>query len=194
VVVSAAVDSTFTFTISGVASNTTLPGGLVTSTTTTSTAIDYGVLSTAVNSSSTAAQLLSVTTNAANGFVVTVKQDQNLTSSTGADIDPFANGSGQATPIAWSYPTGTLGNEWEYGHFGLSSTDDYNGNEFGNGTLFVGNFATTTRTVFTHNGPSNGTTDDVGDAYVIYKIAVTTLQESAPDYTNTLTYVATPTF
>lgn len=193
VVVSAAVDSTFTFTISGVAADTAV-GNETTSTTTSSTAIDFGILDISAGASTTAAQLLSVTTNARNGFTVTVKQDQNLTSSTGADIDTFQDGSGQASPIAWVAPAGTLDQENTYGHFGLSSTDDLNGDEFGNGNLYVGNFATGTRAIFSHSGPSDGSTADKGQAYAIYKIAVTSLQEAAPDYTNTLTYVATPTF
>ncbi len=194
VVVTATVDTSFTFTVSAVPTGVQV-NGVTTSTTTTSTAIGFGTLSTAANASTTAAQRLNVSTNAANGFTVTVRQDQNLTSSTGADIDVFQDGGGAATPIAWAAPANTLGSENTYGHFGLTSDDATmaSGDEFGT-ALFAGNFATTSRAVFYHNGPSDGTTANIGSTTVAYRIAISALQEAAGDYTNTLTYVATPVF
>lgn len=192
VVVTASVATSFTFTVAGLASGTDVNGD-TTSTTTTATAIAFGTLDPTVNASTTAGQRLTVATNAANGFTVTIRQDQNLTSATGADIDVFANGNGNSTPTAWSYPAGTLGTENTYGHFGITSEDDLNTNEFGT-ALYVGNFATTSRAVFHHNGPSDGTTANIGTTDVGFKIAITSLQEAGTDYTNTLTYVATPVF
>lgn len=190
--VTASVDTSFTFTVSGLPSGTAI-NGVTTSTTTTATAIGFGTLDPTVNASTTAGQRLNVTTNAVNGFTVTVKEDQNLTSANGADIDVFKDGNGQATPVTWTYPAGTLGSENTYGHFGLTSSDDINASEF-SGAKFVGNFASTSRAVFSHNGPSNGTTANIGQVDVAYKIAITSLQEAGTDYTNTLTYVATPVF
>ena len=190
--VTASVDTSFTFTVSGLPSGTAI-NGVTTSTTTSATAIGFGTLDPTVNASTTAGQRLNVTTNAVNGFTVTVKEDQNLTSANGADIDVFKDGNGQATPVTWTYPAGTLGSENTYGHFGLTSSDDINANEF-SGAKFVGNFASTSRAVFSHNGPSNGTTANIGQVDVAYKIAITSLQEAGTDYTNTLTYVATPVF
>lgn len=192
VVVTAAVATAFTFTISGVPSGVEV-NGVTTSTTTTATAIGFGILPTAANSSTTAAQRLNVSTNAVNGFTVTVKQDQDLTSSVNNTINVFANGTGTAAPTAWSAPANTLGSTDTYGHFGLTSDDDINTSEFGT-ALFVGNFATTARAVFHHNGPSDGTTANIGSTTVAYRIAIGSLQEAGNDYTNTLTYVATPVF
>lgn len=192
VVVTAAVDSSFTFTISAVPSGVQV-NGVTTSTSTTATAIGFGILSATDNSSTTAAQRLNVSTNATNGFTVSVQEDQNLTSSTGADIDMFQDGTATAAPTAWVKPAETLGSEATYGHFGLTSDDDINSNEYGT-ALFVGNFATTSRAVFHHNGPSDGTSTNIGSTTVAYRIAITELQEAAADYTNTLTYVATPIF
>lgn len=192
VVVTAAVATSFTFTISGVPSGVQV-NGVTTSTTTTATAIGFGILPTAANSSTTAAQRLNVSTNAVNGFTVTVQEDQNLTSTAGSDIDVFANGTGTAAPTAWTSPSNTLGSEDTYGHFGLTSDDDINSDEFGT-ALFVGNFATTARAVFHHNGPADGTTANIGSTTVAYRIAIGSLQEAGNDYTNTLTYVATPVF
>ncbi len=192
VVVTAAVATSFTFTIAGLPNGTDV-NGITTSTTTSATAIAFGFLDPTVNASTTAGQRLTVATNAANGFTVTIRQDQNLTSATGADIDPFANGNGNSTPGPWSYPAGTLGSENTYGHFGITSEDDLNTDEFGT-ALFVGNFATTSRAVFHHNGPSDGTTANIGTTDIGFRIAITSLQEAGTDYTNTLTYVATPVF
>lgn len=192
VVVTAAVATSFTFTINGVPTGVQV-NGVTTSTTTTATAIGFGVLPTAANSSTTAAQRLNVTTNSTNGFTVTVQQDQNLTSTAGDDINVFANGTGTAAPTAWTAPANTLGSTDTYGHFGLTSDDDLNSDEFGT-ALFVGNFATTARAVFHHNGPSDGAAANIGSTTVAYRIAIGSLQEAGSDYTNTLTYVATPVF
>ncbi len=195
VTVTASVDTTLTFTVAGVASGQTINGETI-STTTTATAIGFGTL--ASGTPVLAAQDLTVTTNAQNGFIVTVRQDQNLLSSNGADIDTFQDGANTATPIAWTGPAATLGSENTYGHMGLTSDDtDLNANEFYSGAVikYAGNFfATTTRTIFSHNAPSDGTTQNIGKARVGYKIQVSALQEAATDYTNRLIYVCTPTF
>jgi hypothetical protein len=139
------------------------------------------------------AQDLTVITNARNGFAVTVIEDQNLSNGAGADIDMFVDGNANPTPTAWVAPTAVLANENTHGHFGLTSEDsDLNGDEFGV-ALYAGNFATTTRTVFAHNGPSDGVTPNIGYTRVGYKIEVSDLQAAA-NYTNQLIYVATPTF
>jgi hypothetical protein len=195
VTVTASVDTTLTFTVAGVALGQQINNETV-STTSQATTIGFGVL--ASGTPVVAAQDLTVTTNAQNGFIVTVHEDQNLLSSNGADIDLFSNGSALATPGAWATPTATLGNENTYGHLGLTSNDtDLNTNEFFSGSVikWAGNFySTTTRTIFSHNGPADGTTQNVGAARVGYKVLVSSLQEAATDYTNHLIYICTPTF
>ncbi len=195
--VTATVDTIFTFTVTGTPGGTDVNGiiGDTTGGTTTATTIPFGEL--IGGTASTAAQRLQVTTNASNGFVVTVAVDQQLTSSNLSDIDGFANGSYTSTPSGWTAPTGTLGLENEYGHWGLSSNDTtltaglsdlYSG-----GVNFV-SASTTSVEVFRHGGPANGSTTGTGSADVLFKIEVTNLQEAADDYTATLTYVATPVF
>lgn len=195
VTVTAAVDATLTFSVAGVASGQTINGETI-STTTTATAIGFGTL--ASGTPVLAAQDLSVTTNAANGFIVTVRQDQDLMSGNGSRIHLFNDGARVATPIAWAGPSATLGNVATYGHIGLTSDDtDLNGNEFYSGSVikYAGNFfATTTRTIFSNSGPADGTTQNIGKARVGYKIQVSALQAAASDYTNRLIYVCTPTF
>lgn len=193
VTVTAAVDTTLTFVVSGVANGQTVNGDAVTTaTTTTATTLPFETLSDGV--AKTLAQDLSVTTNAANGFVVTVSADQALSSATGADIDTFIDGADTATPVAWQAPAGTLGTENTYGHMGITSEDsDLNSDEFGS-ALYAGDYVANAREVFSHTGPADGSTADQGATRVGFKAEIDALQEAGNDYTATLTYVATPTF
>ena len=192
VTVTASVDTSLTFTVAGVASGQAVNGDAVTTSAgATATALPFGTLT--PGTAKTLAQTLSVTTNATNGFAVTVIQNQNLVSANGADIDTFKDGASTATPTAWTTPLGTLGTEATYGHYGVTSEDsDLNTDEFGT-ALYAGNLATA-RTVFSHTGPADGSTANKGQTRVAVKIQVTALQEAATDYNNRLTYVATPTF
>ncbi|HSE35196.1 MAG TPA: hypothetical protein VLB83_03660 [Candidatus Paceibacterota bacterium] len=194
VTMSASVDTSLTFTIAGVDAfpADTVNGDTITSTT-TATTIPFGTL--AVGVAKVGAQDLTVTTNARNGYQVTIKQDQNLTSSTGADLDVFIDGNGRVAPTAWVSPAGTLGQENTYGHYGVTSEDATlaAGDEFG-ASLYAGNFATTTRLVMYHTGPADGTTADIGATRVGFQIEITALQEAANDYTNRIFYVCTPVF
>jgi hypothetical protein len=191
--VTAKVNTTFDFRVFGLATSTTVNATSTTGST-TATAINFDVVS--ANVIETLGQRLTVATNARNGFVVTVEQDSNLESSTGADIDGFANGAYTNVPTAWSAPSNTLLNENTYGHWGLTSNDsDLNGGEFttGGGNRWVA-ASTTPRAIFSHNGPADGTSQDYGEVEVAYQIQITALQEAGDDYNTTLTYIATPTF
>jgi hypothetical protein len=75
----------------------------------------------------------------------------------------------------------------------MSDDTNLTGGAFGS-NLWVGNFSTTTRVVFSHATSSDGTTQNIGMTKVAYALQVGALQEAATDYTNTLTYVCTPTF
>jgi hypothetical protein len=193
VTVTAAVDTALTFTI-----NAVNPGVLIngTTTTATSTATTITLGTTTPGIPVIAAQDLRVTTNARNGFQVTVIQSGNLTSSNGADIDVFLANNGTGTPSSWQAPQTLLTNENTWGHYGLMTNDA----DLGVGVptfgpdQWVGNFATTTRLVFYHATSSDGSTQNIGMTKVVYALQVSALQEAATDYTNTLTYVCTPTF
>jgi len=189
--VTAVVNTIFNFVVAGTATSTTVNG---TSTTgaSTATTIPFGTL--APGGIYTLAQELTVATNAANGFVVTVEQDGNLESSTGADIDGFANGAYTNTPSAWSAPSNTLLNENTWGHWGLTSDDsNHAAGEFSGGDKWVA-ASTTPRAIFSHKDPADGVTQDVGSATVGYQVQITRLQEAGDDYNTTLMYIATPTF
>lgn len=189
--VTANVDTSFTFTVTGVATSSTVNGGATSTTgSTTATAIPFGTL--AAGTTSVLAQDLAVTTNAVGGFVVTVQQTQNLLSSTGADIDGFANGAYTNTPTAWTAPTAQVANENTWGHWGLTSEDDLNASEF-SGNKWVA-ASTTPRQVFQNGSSADGVTANKGKTRIGYQAQVSALQEAADDYATTLIYVATPTF
>lgn len=186
VTVTAAVQTIFNFTVTGLGSGLGV-NGATTTVVSASNEVPFGIL--AIDTPATAAQDLQVVTNAANGFVVTVKTDQQLTSATGADIDGFADGAFTATPALWASPTKTLGNEDTYGHWGLTSDDaDYFAAET------FASASTTPVEIFRHDGPVDGSTQGIGTTRVGYTVEITALQEAGDDYTATLTYVATPVF
>jgi len=189
--VTAIVNTSFVFTVAGLATSTAVNGTSTTGST-TATAIPFGVLT--AGQIKTMAQRLNVTTNARNGFVVTVEQDGNLQSSTGADIDGFRDGAYTNIPEAWgAAPLNQIGNENTWGHWGLTSDDtDLNSDEFGT-ALFVA-ASTTPRQIFSHSGPSDGVTNDIGSTTIGYQVQITPLQEAGDDYSTVLTYIATPTF
>lgn len=192
--VTASVDTLFTFSVAGTAAGTSVNGAHTTGGATTATSIPFGEINAGV--ASTAAQMLTVVTNAKSGFVVTVTSDGQLDSSTGADIDGYINGNYTTTPTAWTAPSATLGQENTYGHWGLTSDDAALTSGYTDlyGTGLYVSASTTPVEVFRHSGPSNGVGMGIGTTTVGYRIERSALQEAATDYQATLTYVATPVF
>lgn len=190
--VTASVDTSFNFSVSGLAAGTVV-NGTTTTGGTTANAIPFGLMQSGVGNASTSGQLLTVSTNASQGYTVSVQVDHTLLSSTGADIDLYND---TDVPTNWANPSGTLGQENTYGHWGLTTSDTdttaRGANEFTSDT-WIG--ATTTgRIIMGHDGPADGQTSGVGTSAVAYKIQITDLQEAGDDYEATLIYVATPTF
>ena len=195
VLVTASVLTTFDFIVTGTPTST-----VITSTTTTgytgSTTIPFGVLT--AFSPKLLGQDLQVNTNAANGYVVTVQKDRAFESSTGADIDDFAEGVFSDTPAAWNAPDNIIDQENTYGHWGVTSADqNTNGNraaEFTDNTFVSVGTSTAPTVVMAHDGPADGVTGGIGTTTVGYQVAITPLQEAGDDYSAILTYIATPTF
>jgi hypothetical protein len=193
VLVTAAVDTIFTFSVDGVNATGTVNQSPITATSSTST-LPFGKLDN--TASSTVAQQLSVSTNAALGFAVTVQVDQQLNSGS-ATIGGFINGTYTNTPTTWISPGGSISNPDSWGHWGIT-TDDATVAETDifdvatSGRRYV-SASTTPVTVFAHTGPADGSTQNIGTARVGYTAEVSALQP-AGDYTATLTYVATPVF
>ena len=186
VTISANVDSTFDFAILPVASGKSV-NGTTTSIGSSATSIPFGVLT--AGTSVIIAQELTVTTNAKNGYSVTVEQSGNIQSSTGADINKFVDGTAVSSPQSWVSPSPSLGDSTTYGHFGYTTEDGFGSN------LWAGDLsATVATTVMSHTGVADGSTPGIGSTTVGYQIEISSFQEAGTDYSNTLTYVATPKF
>lgn len=200
VLMTATVDATLNFTISGVNSGSSV-NGINCDQTTTSTSTPFGTL--VVNATTTVCQKLNVTTNADDGYTVTVEQDHDMLSDSGSTINSFNNAmdnTGSTTAGVWQPPLNTLDEEHTYGHMGLTSDDqDLNSlggyNDFYNSgdAYYAGFNDTDPMPVMHHDGPSDGTTTSIGEANVAYSTQVASLQE-AGDYESTLTYICTPTY
>jgi hypothetical protein len=192
VTVSASVDTSLTFTVSGTGSGVTVNGSpTTTSAVTTATTLPFDSL--VIGTSETLAHNIAVATNATNGFTVTTEISAPLASTLGDTIDGFANGSDTNTPAAWVGPAGTLANTDTYGHWGLTSDDTSAGRsaEFSSNTWVAA--STSPIIVMGHNGPADGLSVD-SVAQVGYQIEISALQEASDDYSTTLRYIATPTF
>jgi hypothetical protein len=189
VTVSASVDTSLTFTVTGVAASSTVNGSATTTaTTTSSTALPFGTVG--IQSSRVLAQDLTVSTNASNGYTVTVHQAGELQSTNGDTIDGFVDGSYTTTPTAWQGPAGLISDTDSYGHWGLTSNDSNilaRSIQFGSDQWVSG--STSPIAIMGHNDPVLATTTRVG-----YQIEISALQEASDDYSTTLRYIATPTF
>lgn len=193
--VSASVDTSLTFTVSGVVASSSVNGSPTTTAATSSNvSLPFGLLG--INQSKVLAQDLSVITNATNGYTVTVEQSTPLQSTTGAIIDGFIDGSNTVTPTAWQAPSANVADTATYGHWGLTSTDGTTSRsgpqEFSSDKWVSG--STTPIVVMGHTGPADGTTAGIGAARIGYQVQISALQEAGDDYTTTLRYIATPTF
>ncbi len=191
VLVTAQVLTTFDFTVYGLATSTDINGEATTGTS-GSTTLPYYVL--AADTPEVLGQDLTVATNAANGFTVTVQSDGLFRSSTGAVIDDFADGQ-IAAPAVWAVPGDDINDRTTWGHWGITSEDDnLSGGDVFINNLWTGVSSSSPTEVFYHDGPADGFTPNIGSTSVAYKVEITPLQEAGDDYNTTLTYVATPVF
>jgi hypothetical protein len=189
VLVTAAVNTTFEFTVIGNAGSDV--NGEAVTIPSSSTTIPFGTLD--AGDPEVLSQDLTVQTNAINGFVVTVESDGQLESSTGADIDNFVDNV-IGNPATWVAPDNDILDENTWGHWGVTSEDatTTRATEFG---LNEWQGVSTTPTIlFSHDGPADGVTPGAGSTTVGYQIEISPLQEAAQDYSAVLTYIATPTF
>jgi hypothetical protein len=193
VIVSASVDSSLTFQVSGVASGQTVNGSPTTTATgTTATTLPFGTLP--ITGSLTLAHDLAVTTNAKNGYSVTVEQTGALQSTLGATIDGFIDGSNTTTPTAWQGPSAQIADTDTYGHWGLTSEDGTTTRsaQFTSDTWVSG--STTPIVIMGHTAPADGLTAGIGASRIGYQIGISALQEAGDDYSTELRYIVTPVF
>lgn len=203
VVVTATVDAILEFNIYGTSSEVAVKN-VTTNVTTTPNSIAFGTLP-LTPSSSIAAQELGVRTNASDGFFVYVFQDQDLTSAAGDKIHCLADGTCVSwnSTQAWSAPSGNLNDENTWGHFGFTSEDTRVQTDgtcststtgtYGDQTAdkWAGFSGTSQAPVMCYPRPFDSTSG--GRVKIGYRVEITALQP-AGEYTNTLTYIATPTY
>lgn len=187
IAVSATVDPTFTFTVAGVTSGGTV-NGATTNVTTAANTIPFGTMSS--GSPKIGAHDLTVITNAANGYTITVKGLTNPVLQSGSNnIDEFSGTN--ASPTNWSAPAGTSPSV-NTGYFGYTTND---------ATLGTGTAAR-----FTTSGPNwaGTTTSPLEVAYSATGVTTETTRvgwqaevnglQPAGSYNGTVILVATPTY
>ncbi len=194
VTVTGEVATYFDFSINGVdAGQVVNADATQTFSTTTATSVPFGTA--APSTEYVLAQDLAVTTNAVNGFMVTVEASGELQSSSGATINSFSDGTSVAIPGVWTAPSATVGAPNTYGHWGLTSEDiTLSDNDSFGTALYAGNFINNPREVMYATTSANGIAPHSGSTRVGYKLEVSVMQEAATDYTTSVTYVATPVF
>ncbi len=194
VTASGAVETYLGFSVGGVPLGEGVNGDLTLTTgTTTATSVPFGLVT--YETEYVLAQDLFVTTNAGNGFTVTVEASGDLASDAGATIDSFTDGSALAVPAPWSQPAADTGNTDTYGHWGVTTEDNSlaDGDSF-DVARYAGNFIGVPREVMYATSSADGTTAHIGATRVGYKLETSVMQEAAREYRTTLTYVATPIF
>jgi hypothetical protein len=192
--VTGAVNTYLSFAVNGVDAGESVNADLTpTSGTTTATSVPFGIVS--PDTEYVLAQDLVATTNAVNGFMVTVEARADLTSGSGATINSFADGSGDSAPFLWQPPSAVVGNTDTYGHWGVTTQDATlsDNDPFGN-ALYAGDFIATPREVMYATSSADGTTEHIGSTRVGYKLEVSVLQEAARDYQTEINYVVSPVF
>jgi len=191
IAVTASVDPTFTFTVAA-ANSGTVNGATINVTSSTANTIPFGTLS--PGSTKIAAHDLSVTTNATNGYTITVKAaaDPPLSdSATSENIDKFTGTN--ASPTAWSSPAGTS-KSVNTGFFGYTTNDSSLGTGTADrftsagGNKWAGPTTSPLEVAFSSSGTPTAETTRVG-----WQAEVNSLQPPG-SYTGTVVLVATPTY
>lgn len=173
------VDTSITFSISGVSSGQTIEG-VTTDIATTDTAAAFGELT--INQVKEGASLLDVTTNAASGYTVTVAQTDNL--QTAQNVVFTQVSSTNESPSAWpgSVTKGAYGYHSGDNGLGTGTPDRFQSNNT------FAKFETAAKEVAYSNQAVTGDQN-----YIVYSIEAGPAQE-AGNYSHTLLYIATAIF
>jgi len=184
VTVTANVPPSLTFTVTGVNMGVNV-NGAVTNIESTSDNINFGVFTGADDK--VGAQDLTVSTNATNGFVVTIQKENDFASS-GSDTIADFTGTNDS-PTTWASPNGTQS------YFGYT-TDDYTLSQTETNRFNSNKWAkvdTTPYEVMYHTDPINGVTQGQGTTRIGYQMEITNLQP-AGIYQTKIMYICTATF
>lgn len=182
--VTATVDPTFKFTVTGVAEGVTAHG-IQSSVTTTPTTLPFGNLDVGIPKYATHA--LWVTTNTQGGYTVSSMMHDQMTGVYDVNnIDPFT--SDWSAPTIWSQPDSQVRNDntgWIGAHI-----DDLDVANWANTTdILFGGIDNTENVVMQKGSPDSGLTPN----YVTYAIEVDQFQP-ADAYEGTIMYNALPTY
>jgi hypothetical protein len=206
VLVSATVNPSLTFQISGVAAATT-KCGVSTSVTTTATAVPFGDITT-TGAFYDAAHLLAVSTNATSGYVVKVAEDDELSADTNGDGTPDtiisdttcdgANCSA-TTPGRWNT---TTTNGWGYSLENSTSTVPFqysttsgncSGGSYCAKQLACNNSTNCSSVTAAQQIGSSSAPSSTQQLYVCYRLNVSATQQAAY-YQTRILYFASGTF
>ncbi|MBP7700928.1 hypothetical protein KA111_02580 [Candidatus Woesebacteria bacterium] len=203
--VTASVAPQITFQISGVASGATACGQ-TTDVTTTAAAVPLGELS--ISSFTDAAQALSVSTNAANGYVVTAVANDQLGRNGGTCVGDNTGGNCIPDSVGnTSTMTHAVADEWTTASVkgfgfsldninasGLTAPFEYDTVAGGcSGTYCARQFADNENSQAPQTIFSAATVSDNQNLYVCYRAIISNVQ-SAGQYENNINYTATATF
>jgi hypothetical protein len=173
--------ATLTFTVSGLPNGTSTEG-VVTDTTTTADTVPFGAL--LFGNEVEAAQRLTVTTNATDGYQIFLFEDQQFMNQSAGAMPRIA--APNSSPAAW----GTACYSTSTGCYGYHAGDDALS---GGSVRFApddtyARFATTTDEIAFSSSPAASDTVDV-----VFKTEVRTGQEAGA-YQNRITYIIVPVF
>jgi hypothetical protein len=184
VTVTAKVDPTFTFVVSGVGNNT-VTNGITTSVTSTSTTLPFGSLQ--PGTPKYAAHALRVTTNTVSGYTITATLVTPMTGIVGSNnIDPYP--APWSAPTLWTQPTGggpNVDTGWFAGNTNDADVTNWTTETAGK----FGGISSTAVNVGEKNSSDNGVTPML----VTYAVGVNVFQPS-DFYTGTLVYNALPRY
>jgi hypothetical protein len=200
--VSATITESLSFAVSGMSGatcQTSVDSGTPTQVATTATTVPFGTIS-VPNTFYAGCQDLTVSTNASNGYIVTSEENTSL--KTGSLLIPDTSCDSACTHdtttsgTAWATATNSGLGYWCQNSTNTPCNSNLNANTKYKRLACTGTAVTqctpgggqVAQTILTQAGPANA---DVGRIH--YKLAVSALQ-AAGSYTNTLTYIATPSF
>lgn len=186
VTVTARIDPTFTFVVSGVGANT-VSNGITTSMASSFNELRFSNIT--AGTPKYAAHALNVVTNTENGYTVTAKMNEQMTGVyTANNVDPFAApGVAWGTPQNWLEPTGTTPND-NTSWIG-ANTSDTNINGWSSAIAKFGPINSSENVVMLEPRSDNGTVATT----VVYAIEANVFQP-ADTYTGKLIYNALPTY
>lgn len=173
--------SGLTFSVGGVPSGVAVDGVAATDATTTPTAVEFGSIP--IDTEYTAAQRLSIDTNATDGYQVFTYSRNGLVNTYGTEI-PAVSASNTA-PAGWA----SVCSSSATGCFGYHTSDDVLA---GGSTRFsaadsYATFSTTPAEIMYNSAPATETHD------FVYKVQIGELQE-AGDYQTDVVFIAAPAF